>query len=133
MVYTRHGDKFTGAVALRLSREHRQDDNRSEPSVHRFDRNVLAVTQVTCYTDYVANLTLAIDDELLRRARIRALESGTSVNAAVRDFLVSYTRTSQQDATVQTLIGLAADAGASSGEAERSWTREDIYEERTGS
>ena len=81
----------------------------------------------------MANLTLAIDAELLRRARIRALESGTSVNAAVRDFLVSYTGTSQQDATVRALIGLADDANASSGEAERSWTREDIYEERTGS
>jgi plasmid stability protein len=80
----------------------------------------------------VANLTLAIDDELLRRARIRALESGTSVNAAVRDFLVSYTGASQQEATVRTLIGLAADAGASSGEAGRRWSREAIYEERAG-
>ena len=89
-------------------------------------------TQITCYTDYVANLTLAIDDELLRRARIRALESGTSVNAAVRDFLVSYTGTSQQDATVRTLISLADDAGAKSEDDGRSWSRADIYEERTG-
>ncbi|MCY3562062.1 MAG: hypothetical protein OXH20_12990 [bacterium] len=80
----------------------------------------------------MANLTLAIDDELLRRARIRALESGTSVNAAVRDFLVSFTGTSQQGATVLTLIALAADAGATSGNAGRGWTREDIYGERTG-
>ena len=85
-----------------------------------------------CYTDSVANLTLAIDDELLRRARIRALESGTSVNAAVRDFLVSYTRTSQQDATVRTLIAMADDAAAASGDGGRGWTREDIYEERAG-
>lgn len=81
----------------------------------------------------MANLTLAIDDELLRRARIRALESGTSVNAAVRDFLVSFTGTSQQEATVQTLIALADDAGATSGDRGRGWTREDIYEERTAS
>ncbi len=79
----------------------------------------------------MANLTLAIDDELLRRARIRALESGTSVNAAVRDFLVSFTGTSQQEATVRTLIALADDAGATSGDTGRGWTREDIYEERT--
>ena len=90
------------------------------------------LTQYTCYTDYVANLTLAIDDELLRRARIRALESGTSVNAAVRDFLIAYTGTSQPDATVRALIALADDAGATSGAAGRRWTREDIYEERTG-
>ncbi len=90
------------------------------------------VTRITCYTDYVANLTLAIDDELLRRARIRALESGTSVNAAVRDFLVAYTGPSQQDSTVRTLIELAADAGATNGGGDRRWTREDIYEERAG-
>ena len=90
------------------------------------------VTQYTCYTDYVANLTLAIDDELLRRARIRALESGTSVNAAVRDFLVTYTGTPQQEATLRTLIALADDASATSKGGRRSWTREDIYEERAG-
>jgi len=35
----------------------------------------------------VANLTLTIDEDLLRRARIRALEQGTSVNARVRKYL----------------------------------------------
>ena len=38
----------------------------------------------------MANLTLSIDDELLRRARIRALEQGTSVNALLRDYLDHY-------------------------------------------
>ena len=42
------------------------------------------------FADCVGSLTLAIDDEFLRRESIRALESGTSVNAAVRDFLVAY-------------------------------------------
>ncbi len=83
-----------------------------------------------CYTDYVANLTLAIDDELLRRARIRALELGTSVNAAVRDFLVAYVGTSQQGAIVRALIDSAEEAGATSGPAGRTWTRRDIYAER---
>jgi hypothetical protein len=32
----------------------------------------------------VANLTLAIDDKLLREARIKALEQGTSVNEVCR-------------------------------------------------
>ncbi len=35
----------------------------------------------------VANLTLAIDDDLLRRAREAALSGNTMVNALVRDFL----------------------------------------------
>lgn len=32
----------------------------------------------------MANLTLAIDDELLREARVKALEQGTSVNEVCR-------------------------------------------------
>jgi predicted HicB family RNase H-like nuclease len=35
----------------------------------------------------VANLTLTIDDEVLKKARIHALERGTSVNALVREYL----------------------------------------------
>jgi hypothetical protein len=38
----------------------------------------------------MANLTLKIDDQLLRRARIRALEQGTTVNELVRDYLSRY-------------------------------------------
>ena len=34
------------------------------------------VTHNPCYTDPVTNLTLAIDEDLLRRARIRAIEEG---------------------------------------------------------
>jgi hypothetical protein len=35
----------------------------------------------------VANVTFTVDEQTLRRARILALERGTSVNAMVRDFL----------------------------------------------
>ncbi len=64
----------------------------------------------------MANLTLSIDSEILRKARIRALEQGTSVNALVREY-------------VETL-DIAADGGSGSGG--RSWTREKLYEERLG-
>jgi hypothetical protein len=37
----------------------------------------------------MASLTLAIDDDLLRRAREAALRENTSVNVLVRDFLGS--------------------------------------------
>ena len=36
------------------------------------------------------NLTITVDDEILRRSRIRALQQGTSVNALLREFLESY-------------------------------------------
>jgi plasmid stability protein len=35
----------------------------------------------------MANLTIAVDDDLLQKARIRAAELGTSVNAVLRDYL----------------------------------------------
>ena len=36
------------------------------------------------------NITVSIADEVHRRARIRAAECGTSVSAAVRDFLIRW-------------------------------------------
>ena len=35
----------------------------------------------------MANLTITVDEEVLRRARIRALELNTSVNAVLREYL----------------------------------------------
>lgn len=35
------------------------------------------------------NLTLAVDDDTLKRARIRALQENTSVNAVVREYLTT--------------------------------------------
>ena len=36
------------------------------------------------------NITVSIDEEVHRRARIRAAEDGTSVSAAVREFLIRW-------------------------------------------
>jgi predicted transcriptional regulator len=38
----------------------------------------------------MANLTLSVDEDLLRRARELALRENTSVNPLVRDFLTHY-------------------------------------------
>ena len=38
----------------------------------------------------MANLTITVDREPVKRARIRALEQGTSVNALLRDYLEDY-------------------------------------------
>ena len=40
----------------------------------------------------MANLTITVDDEVLRRARIRAVELGTSVNAVLREYMEQWTR-----------------------------------------
>ena len=38
----------------------------------------------------MSNLTITVDEEVLRKARIRALEQGSSVNAVLRELLEAY-------------------------------------------
>lgn len=38
----------------------------------------------------MTNLTLSIEEEDLRKARITALEQGTSLNAVIREFIKEY-------------------------------------------
>ena len=84
-----------------------------------------------CYTYPVANLPLAIDDDLLRRARIRALEEGTSVNAVVREHLAAYVDSESLQRAMQRFLAIAADhpdTGRTGGGS--TWDRGDIYAER---
>ena len=53
----------------------------------------------------MANLTISIDDDLLRRARIRAAERGTSVNAVLRLYLTEWIgRRSARSRSVAALV-----------------------------
>jgi hypothetical protein len=76
----------------------------------------------------VANLTLTIDDGLLLRARKRALDHGTSVNAVVRDYLESYAGATDSAQVGRALVALAERASGSSGARGRAWTRDDAHE-----
>ena len=38
----------------------------------------------------MSNLTIAVDDQIIRDARVRAIQQGTSVSAKVREFLAGY-------------------------------------------
>ena len=74
-----------------------------------------------------SNLTITVDDEALKRARIRALEQGTSVNAILRDFLEAYagTRQGHEDAA-ERIIALARATPGGRGAAR--WTRDELHE-----
>ena len=69
-----------------------------------------------CETVHMKNITVSIDDEVHRRARIRAAEVGTSVSAAVREFLVRWSgketefdrRKRLQDETLRGISGFSA-------------------------
>jgi plasmid stability protein len=76
----------------------------------------------------MANLTIVVDDRLLRRARIRALEDGTSVNAVLRDYLAAYVGDTGTREALATYASLAEAAVASSGPNGRTWTRDDAHE-----
>lgn len=97
-----------------------------------------------CYTDYVehgsmkhpfedmeasrmANLTLAVDDQLLRRARLRALEQNTSVNALLREYLEAFAglQTARRQA-IDEILDRSSRATSRSGD--RQWTRDELHE-----
>lgn len=83
-----------------------------------------------CVAQPMANLTLTIDDETLRRARIRALKSGTSVNALVRGYLETYAGERSTREAMRRFLAATEELDAGSGAEGRSWTREDLYRDR---
>lgn len=75
---------------------------------------------------------MAIDDDTLRNARVRALQQGTSVNAVIRDFLESYAGgQDQQRQAIDTMVEIAGRSPTGSDATGRTWTRDDLYEERS--
>jgi plasmid stability protein len=78
----------------------------------------------------VSRLTLTIDDETLKRARIRALEQGTSVSAVVREFLHSYAGSEDESLALRRFVEIGEGTGAGVRNSGRGWTREELYEER---
>jgi hypothetical protein len=75
----------------------------------------------------MANLTLKIDEKLLRRARIRALEEGTTVNELVRKYLNQYAvpRADRMRA-LKRFIEISEEAKAGSGG--RKLKRDELYD-----
>jgi hypothetical protein len=76
----------------------------------------------------MANLTVTVDEQVLRKARMRALANGTSINAVVSDYLQRYAGVSQTQAALTGFVELASKSTASSGPEGRAWRREDLYD-----
>jgi hypothetical protein len=73
------------------------------------------------------NLTITIDHETLKKARIRALEQGTSVNALLRDFLEAYSGVRiEREKAVKNIIALSRSSVSRRGD--RQWKREALHE-----
>ena len=88
----------------------------------------------------MSNLTISVDDELIKQARVRAIQQGTSLSAKVREFLQQYVnetddtqRKRRDEATARLMAAIdsaathanppPADAGAS-----RRTLRDELYE-----
>lgn len=78
----------------------------------------------------MANLTLSINAGLLKRARIRALEADTSVNALVRAYLEDFATANPERRAIDGFLEVARTSTASSGASGRDWDRDDLYAER---
>ena len=77
----------------------------------------------------MANLTIAIDADVLKRARIRAINEGSTVNKLLREFLESYVGlTEKQKAAVEDLIELSRNSKSRRGG--RRWTRDELHDRR---
>ena len=78
----------------------------------------------------MANLTITVPDDLLRRARVRAAREGTSVNSVLRTSLGCYV---DDDAELgdawDRFLDIASRAGGHSSSGGRSWHRDDLQRE----
>jgi plasmid stability protein len=77
----------------------------------------------------MANLTITLDEESLKKARIRALKEGTSVNALLREFVDSYAgvRRDQHEA-VRRIAVLSRESRSRRGG--RTWSRDSLHERK---
>ena len=75
----------------------------------------------------MANLTLTVDDEILKRARLRATEQGTSVNAVVREYLEQDAGSrSAQEQALGKLLALSERTRSKRGR--RTWKRDELHD-----
>ena len=81
----------------------------------------------------MTNLTITVDEETVKRARIRALEEGTSVNALLRVYLEEYSGVRRERLeAARRILESSRESASGSGPGGRAWRREDAYEERLG-
>lgn len=75
----------------------------------------------------MTNLTISLDEEIIREARVRAIREGTSISAKVREFLQQYALPqSQQQQAAQAIVALARQSPGGSGGSK--FDRDELYD-----
>ena len=72
------------------------------------------------------NVTLAIEEEVLKKARVRAAKEGTSVNAVIRKFLADYGSREERIRSAMAAV-LEAAAKYEGRLPKKRWTRDEIH------
>lgn len=74
----------------------------------------------------MANLTITVDERVLKRARVKALEQGTSVNAVLRSYLEQYAGDiDARQKALEEILTLSKASSAARGR--RRWTRDELH------
>ncbi len=82
----------------------------------------------------MANVTISVPDDLLRRARVRAAREGTSVNSVLRSSLAGYVDDDAETGRAwDEFLALAARAGGRSPSGGRRWRRDELQRDALGS
>jgi hypothetical protein len=76
------------------------------------------------------NITLAIDEEVLRGVRRYAAEHDTTVNALVRDYLTGLVDFEKRAAEARKRLGEMSEQSEGRLGPDWKWNREEIYEDR---
>ena len=74
------------------------------------------------------NITLSVDDDIVKRVRKIAIDKNTTLTAMVRDYLTSVANRSEQEKRETVRKLLASFDSMSRDMGKRSWTREDLHE-----
>ena len=78
----------------------------------------------------LTNLTITVDEEVLKRARIRAIHEGTSVSSVMQSFLESWSGSATGETSAADLVALARRSTSGSGPGGRRWTRDELHERK---
>jgi Family of unknown function (DUF6364) len=76
----------------------------------------------------MVHLTIALEEDVLEKARQKAREQGTSIDELLRSYLASYAVDQQQKQSevVRSLLDLSSKARSGSGG--QKWTRDELYD-----
>ena len=78
----------------------------------------------------MSNLTISVPSDVLKRARLRALEEDTSVNAVLAAYLEAYSRADdhrrRRERALAHVLDLSGQSATGSGG--RRWSRDELHE-----